>query len=64
MRSITVDQLAQDVDAQIACGAGNQNIAQRLTLAHAEESQRVTLQEVVDGRIVEAGNRVIFLGLC
>ena len=64
MGNIPVDQLTQDVDAQIACGTCNQDVAQLLTFAHAEESQRVALQEVVDGRVVEAGHRVVLLGLC
>ena len=53
---IRVNQFAQDVDTQITCSTCDQHIAQLLALTRTEEPEGITLQEVVDGGIVEVSH--------
>ena len=50
---LAVDEFAQDMNTQIACGTRQQHIAQRPSVARPELSKGVALQQVVDGGVVE-----------
>ena len=61
--NVGIDELAQDVNAQIARGACDEHIADGLTLTLTESIECVALEEVVDGGIVEARHLVGSLGV-
>ena len=59
--SIRVDESAEDMYAQVSCGTREEHIAQSLSFSLAEVAERVALQQVVDGGVVEAGHLICAL---
>ena len=55
MINVGINQLAQDMDAQITRSSGDEHIADRLAFALTEGAEGVALKQVVDGGIVVAG---------
>ena len=63
MINVGINQLTQDMDAQITRSSGDEHIADRLALTLAEGAEGVALKQVVDGGIIVAGYLIESLGI-